>query len=88
MREDQDVGERPAAIAARDSVPLLRRMSTRLILLTALFVLIVEVLIFIPSIANYRMRWLEERLSTVFAIVIPDQPVSIEVARGALRRPA
>ena len=25
---------------------------------------------------------------TVFAIVIPDQPVSIEVARGALRRPA
>ena len=49
-------------------MPLLRRMSTRLILLTALFVLIVEVLIFIPSIANYRMRWLEERLSTAATV--------------------
>ena len=49
-------------------VPPLRRLSTKLLLLTALFVLIAEVLIFIPSIANFRLRWLEERLSTVAAV--------------------
>ncbi|MCO6389917.1 sensor histidine kinase [Aliihoeflea aestuarii] len=33
-----------------------------------LFVLIAEVLIFIPSIANFRLRWLEERLSNAAAV--------------------
>ncbi|MBL0935963.1 MAG: HAMP domain-containing histidine kinase [Rhizobiaceae bacterium] len=40
----------------------------KLLVLTMLFVLIAEVLIFIPSIANFRLRWLEERLSTAAAV--------------------
>jgi signal transduction histidine kinase len=34
----------------------------KLLVLTLLFVMLAEVLIFVPSIANYRLRWLEDRL--------------------------
>lgn len=49
-------------------VPVMRRLSTKLLLLTVLFVLIAEVLIFIPSIAYFRLRWLEERLGAAAAV--------------------
>jgi signal transduction histidine kinase len=41
-----------------------RSLSSKLLILTIIFVMIAEVLIFIPSVANFRMRWLEERLNT------------------------
>jgi len=37
-------------------------LSAKLLWLTILFVMIAEVLIFVPSIANYRKNWLNERL--------------------------
>ncbi len=40
-----------------------RGLPARLLLLTATFVLIAEALIFLPSIANYRISWLQERLT-------------------------
>ncbi len=52
----------------RDGVALGRGLATKLLLLTMLFVLIAEILIFIPSIANFRLRWLEERLGTAAAV--------------------
>ena len=52
----------------RRTVPLSRGLSTKLLLLTILFVLLAEILIFIPSIANFRLRWLEERLGTAAAV--------------------
>lgn len=46
---------------------LLRRprygLSARLLLLTGLFVLLAEVLIYVPSIAQFRRDWLEDRLA-------------------------
>ena len=51
-------------------VPLSRRLSTKLLWLTILFVLLAEILIFIPSIANFRLRWLEERLRTAASVGI------------------
>ncbi len=44
-----------------------RSLSGKLLLLTILFVMIAEVLIFVPSVANMRMRWLEDRLRTAAA---------------------
>ncbi|WP_099865731.1 sensor histidine kinase [Pararhizobium haloflavum] len=41
-----------------------RGLSGKLLLLTVLFVMIAEVLIFVPSVANMRMRWLQDKLST------------------------
>jgi len=52
------------------SVPLARGLSTKLLMLTVLFVLIAEVLIFVPSIANFKLRWLEERLGTAAAVSV------------------
>src|SRR5262245_31114247 len=54
----------------RRKVPLARGLSTKLLVLTILFVLLAEVLIFIPSIANFRLRWLEERLGTAAAVAV------------------
>ena len=44
-------------------LPLARTLSGRLLLLTILFVMLAEVLIFVPSIANFRDTWLKERLA-------------------------
>jgi signal transduction histidine kinase len=38
-------------------------LSGKLLLLTLLFVMLAEVLIFVPSVANFRITWLNERLT-------------------------
>ena len=53
-------------------------LSGKLLRLTIVFVMIAEVLIFVPSVANMRLMWLRERLNTAAAasVVIeglPDQ---------------
>ena len=40
-----------------------RGLPVKLILLTAIFVLVAEALIFLPSISSYRVTWLQERLT-------------------------
>ncbi|CAM5446657.1 Adaptive-response sensory-kinase SasA [Mycolicibacterium aubagnense] len=75
---------RPAAGALARVVPLARGLSAKLILLTIVFVLLAEVLIFLPSIADYRTRWLRERLNTAAAVSV----VLVEGDPGALSRTA
>ncbi|MEW9808522.1 ATP-binding protein [Mesorhizobium marinum] len=68
-RETQDaVGD--AGQAPPRSVPLARGLSTKLLMLTVLFVMMAEVLIFLPSVANFKLRWLEERLGTAAAVSV------------------
>ncbi len=62
--------EPPARPATVRDVPLARGLSTKLLLLTILFVMVAEVLIFLPSIANFRLRWLEERLGAAAAVSV------------------
>ena len=62
-----DGGQAPQTSPA---VPLSRGLSTKLLLLTIVFVLVAEILIFVPSIANFRLRWLEERLGTAAAVSV------------------
>jgi signal transduction histidine kinase len=45
-------------------------LSSKLLWLTILFVMIAEVLIFVPSVANTRVRWLEDRLNTAAAAAV------------------
>lgn len=69
-----------SAGGGRDQVPLTRGLSTKLLLLTILFVMLAEVLIFLPSVANFRLRWLEERLATaatVGIILVETDPESL-----------
>ena len=55
-----------SALAARCAAPVLARslgLSAKLLLLTILFVMLAEVLIFVPSVANFRINWLNDRLT-------------------------
>jgi signal transduction histidine kinase len=51
-------------------------LSGKLLVLTVLFVMIAEVLIYVPSIANFRLNWLKDRLSAAYtaALVLETAP--------------
>jgi signal transduction histidine kinase len=51
-------------------------LSGKLLVLTILFVMIAEVLIYVPSIANFRLNWLNDRLSAAHtaALVLDAAP--------------
>ncbi|MGH1420148.1 MAG: sensor histidine kinase [Hyphomicrobiaceae bacterium] len=52
------------------------RLPAKLLLLTTMFVMLAEVLIFVPSVANHRVQWLQDRvvagkLAGLAAIAVP-----------------
>src|SRR6185437_7475943 len=51
-------------------------LSAKLLMLTTLFVMIAEVLIYVPSIANFRLNWLNDRLAAAHtaALVLDAAP--------------
>src|ERR1700719_540175 len=51
-------------------------LSGKLLVLTILFVMIAEVLIYVPSVANFRVVWLRDRLTTAYtaALVLDAAP--------------
>ena len=51
-------------------------LSGKLLILTILFVMIAEVLIYVPSVANFRVVWLRDRLATAYtaALVLDAAP--------------
>src|SRR6185437_9275396 len=51
-------------------------LSGKLLVLTTLFVMIAEVLIYVPSIANFRLNWLSDRLAAAHtaALVLDAAP--------------
>ncbi len=63
---------------------LLAGLSGKVLLLTIVFVMLGEVLIFLPSIANFRIQWLKTRISqaeiaALAAEAAPDQIVSSDL---------
>jgi signal transduction histidine kinase len=71
------------------AVGFLSGLSGKQLLLTAVFVMIAEVLIFVPSVANMRLMWLRDRLNTAAAasVVIeglPDQELPRPVQEETL----
>nr|WP_238279778.1 HAMP domain-containing sensor histidine kinase [Methylobacterium goesingense] len=80
---------------AAPSVPAARGLgrhlglSGRLFLLTVAFVAVIEVLVYVPTVANYRRMWLSDRIAAaqVAALVLdaaPDQRVSESLAQRLL----
>src|SRR3982074_3223208 len=64
-------------------------LSGKLLVLTLLFVMIAEVLIYVPSVANFRLNWLNDRLSAAYTAALvfetaPNGMVSDTVARQIL----
>lgn len=64
MTDDHDPGAGPpSSFAPERAGSIFWGLQPKLIVLTMLFVMLAEVLIFIPSIANFRVNWLNDRLT-------------------------
>src|SRR6266567_7700507 len=64
-----EITDRPAAAA--EPAPTGRLgLSGKLLVLTILFVMIAEVLIYVPSIANFRYGWLNDRISAAYTAAL------------------
>src|SRR5437763_16091208 len=79
--------------SSSDSDPPERRprfgLSGKLLLLTILFVMIAEVLIYVPSIANFRLNWLSDRLAVARTVSIvlsaKTEPEALDPADGRIK---
>ncbi|MBB3355989.1 MULTISPECIES: HAMP domain-containing sensor histidine kinase [Rhizobium] len=70
---DNPSAEPPAATeAAKGRCPsgFFGGLSGKLLWLTVVFIMLAEILIFFPSVASMRMRWLQDRLNTAAAAAI------------------
>jgi signal transduction histidine kinase len=69
---------------------LLKGLSAKVLLLTIIFVMLGEVLIFLPSIANFRIQWLKGRvaqaeIAALAAEAAPDQILSSDLRSEILK---
>ncbi len=60
-------------------------LSAKLLLLTVMFVMLAEVLIFVPSVANFRVNWLRDRLTAAHLAALAVEGVPGGVVPNALR---
>jgi signal transduction histidine kinase len=60
-------------------------LSAKLLLLTISFVMLAEVLIFVPSVANFRISWLNDRLTAAQLAALAAEAVPGGVVPDALR---
>src|SRR6201991_544693 len=62
--------------AASGSAPARLGLSGKLLVLTIIFVMLAEVLIYVPLIANFRLNWLTDRLAAAHtaALVLDAAP--------------
>src|SRR5262245_28296181 len=74
MTQDTIPASAPPASPAGPRVRL--GLSGKLLLFTTLFVMLSEVLIYVPSIANFRLNWLNDRLAAAHtaALVLDAAP--------------
>ncbi|HXY99798.1 MAG TPA: HAMP domain-containing sensor histidine kinase [Stellaceae bacterium] len=73
----------------RELPPFLRGLSARLLMLTVIFVMVSEVLIFVPSVARFRLNYLQEKIADAHLAILaleatPDNMVSEPLARELL----
>lgn len=66
----------PALIRDRIGLPTLFGLSGKLLVLTTLFVMLTGVLVYVPTIANFRLAWLNDRLAAAHtaALVLEAAP--------------
>src|SRR6266566_4212628 len=65
-----DMTDRPAAADQSSRARARMGLSAKLLVLTLSFVMIAEVLIYVPSVANFRLNWLHDRLSAAYTAAL------------------
>ncbi|HET9902459.1 MAG TPA: HAMP domain-containing sensor histidine kinase [Xanthobacteraceae bacterium] len=70
------MGQAPARMRDRIGLPTLFGLSGKLLVLTILFVMLTGVLVYVPTIANFRLAWLQDRLAAAHtaALVLEAAP--------------
>ena len=68
--------------------PFLRGLSARLLVLTVLFVMVSEVLIFVPSVARFRYNYLQAKIADAELARIPVVVLTAAGAQAAAAVPA
>ncbi|MEK9662383.1 MAG: HAMP domain-containing sensor histidine kinase [Alphaproteobacteria bacterium] len=63
-----------------------RSLSARLLMLTVVFVMVAEVLIYAPSVANFRINWLKDRIAAAQLAVLALEAAPAEALNDALKR--
>src|SRR6516162_5916512 len=84
-----DMTDRPATADQSSGARARMGLSAKLLVLTLSFVMIAEVLIYVPSVANFRLNWLSDRLSAAYTAALvfetaPSGMVPDSVARQIL----
>ncbi len=85
---------RPAKLRGESDRPapmIVQGLSFKLLALTILFVMLGEVLIFVPSVGNFRMQWLSDRFSAAHlgALAVeasPETPLANDLNMQALKK--
>jgi len=74
-----EAGNEPGSVTDAEPRPARKLrvgLSGKLLLLTVLFVMVAEILIYVPSVANFRLNWLNDRLAAAHtaALVLEAAP--------------
>ncbi len=82
--------DQPAEIQAPQGPGLFRGLSGKVLTLIILFIMLGEVLIYVPSIANFRINWIKQRteaaqIASLVLEATPDDMVSEELEGELLR---
>lgn len=59
-------------------------LSWRLLVVTAVFIMLAEILIFVPSVANYRLTWLARHFNTGEAAALALEQLNPDEAEGSM----
>ena len=63
-----------------------RSLSARLLVLTVVFVMVAEVLIYAPSVANFRLNWLRDRIAAAQLAVVALESTPVEALNEARKQ--
>ncbi len=76
MQTQTDIGPSGATVTEKPRRRVRLGLSAKLLILTVMFVMLAEVCIFVPSIANFRLTWLNDRLAAAHtaALVLDAAP--------------
>ena len=76
MQADNEASTESATPAAEPGRSVRVGLSGKLLFLTVLFVMVAEILIYVPSVANFRLNWLNDRLAAAHtaALVLDAAP--------------
>lgn len=76
MQANNEASTESATLAAEPGRSVRVGLSGKLLFLTVLFVMVAEILIYVPSVANFRLNWLNDRLAAAHtaALVLDAAP--------------